>query len=155
VAFTWCLKGMRLLVTTMLCGLLSVSVATAPLARVRYVMLPARAIDGVVGHQGTWAPTKGETADLEASVGQISLLPIEGWPTKLHIEHPENYYRQYVPIIRDGHRLVYVNAFCDDPPPRNWRTKLVVFIDGATCCWQAFYDPATKKYSRLRINARA
>lgn len=140
----------------MLCGFLSLSVAVAHLgAQVRYVVLPARAINGIVGHQGTWVPSEGDIAALEDGISQISNLQIEGWTPELHIQHPENYYRQYVPILRDGRRLIYVSAFCDDPPLSYWRRRLVRVIDGATCYWEAFYDPAIKKYSHLTINARA
>ena len=141
----------------MLCGLLSITVAVMPIEpRSRYVLLPVSAVKGIIRYDGTWVPTKDEVRELEASVGQIATLPIEGWAqAKLHIEHPENYYRQYVPLRREGRRLIYVSALCDDPPPSYWRTRFVVVVDGATCYWQAFYDPATKRYSHLTINARA
>lgn len=149
-------KEMRLPINAMLYKSLLLSlVSPCSGAQAKYVVLPAHVVNGIVVHSGTWEPTEDNIADLEAATPQIAVLPIEGWPSKLHIEHPEGYFRQYVPILRGDRKLIYVSAFCDDPPPRYWRSKLVVAIDGATCYWQAFYDPFTKKYSNLRINARA
>jgi hypothetical protein len=54
-----------------------------------------------------------------------------------------------------GKMPLYLNAFCDENPPAYRRQRRVIVADGATCYWQAFYDPATKKYSHLTINARA
>jgi hypothetical protein len=86
---------MRSLTAAMLCSFLSLSIAAAHLgAQVRYVLLPARAVNGIVGHQGTWVPTERDIAELEAGLSQISNLQIEGWTPALHIQHPENYYRQ-------------------------------------------------------------
>jgi hypothetical protein len=147
---------MRTLAIAMLCGWLSVSSASQSSgAELKYVVLEGNAVNGIVQHRGTWKPTKEDLAHLEAGISQISTLLITGWPAKLHIEHPENYYRQYVPIIRGGQKLFYVSAFCENPLPNYWRSRVVVVSDGGTCFWQAFYDPATKRYSHLTINARA
>ncbi len=51
--------------------------------------------------------------------------------------------------------MIYVNAFCDDGPLSYWREKLVLILDGGTCCWQAFYDPSTSTFTELRINGVA
>jgi hypothetical protein len=66
------------------------------------VVLPAHAVNGIVVYRGTWEPTKENIVDLKTGIPQIANLLIEGWPPKLHIEHPEEYFRQYVPILRGG-----------------------------------------------------
>ena len=76
-----------------------------------------------------------------------------GWGFEIHINHPERF-RQYVPVRRAGQPLLYLNAFCDEQPPNSWRKRLVIVSDGATCYWQAFYDPKRKSYSTLAINGR-
>ncbi len=124
-----------------------------------YVILPASKARNIarqgIASQGTWQPTQEDIDRLEASLSQISTMRIEGWPATLHIEHPEKYFRQYVPIIQTAQKRIYVNAFCDEGPLAYWRDKLVVVIDGGTCFYQVLYDPAAKKFSNLRINARA
>jgi len=52
-------------------------------------------------------------------------------------------------------KSIYVNAFCDNPPPATWKKQIYVVVDGWTCYWQAIYDPATKEFSSLTINGRA
>jgi len=137
-------------------------VVTAAQKEQRWVLLPPSAantlpiklFDDSV-HLGGWQPLQSDIDGLEANLSQIAQLKPTGWGTSpVRIEHPERYYRQYIGITSRQQRLVYVNAFCDDPPA-NWKTRLNIAIDGATCYWQAFYDPATKKFSNLLINARA
>jgi hypothetical protein len=55
-------------------------------------------------------------------------------------------------FLREGRKLFYVSAFCESPPPERWHRQLYVVSDGGTCFWQAFYDPALKKYFHLTIN---
>lgn len=143
----------------MICALLLLLIAPALGQQVqRSVLLPSSAAPSLPGRppsQGSWEPTKSDLAGLEINLPQVAALNIEGWTSRLHIHHPEAYYRQYVAVIYDGKKLIYVNAFCDDElPPFDWRNHLYVVTDGATCYWQAIYDPATKKISSLTINSR-
>jgi hypothetical protein len=119
----------------------------------RFVVLPAR-VAGSVASQGSWQPTKADIDGLEANLSKVSALKAEGWPSTIRIDHPQQYFRQYVAILRGGQRRIYVNAFCDEQLRSEWRDRLVVVNDGATCFWQALYDPTIKKFSNLRINAR-
>jgi len=108
------------------------------------------------GSYASWVPNETEIQSLEAELTQISELKIRGYEsTRLRIEHPETYFGQYVGVKHNGKRRIYINAFCDDPPPSDWRSLLYVAVDGATCDWHAFYDPDTKSFSDLTINARA
>jgi hypothetical protein len=94
---------------------------------------------------------------LEASLQQVAILKAENRPpdSNIHIEHPERYFRQYAGVIRKSRKLIYVNAFCSDTLISYWRQQFVMISDGGTCCWQAFYDPATMTFSALRINGVA
>ena len=128
------MKVMRLLATAVLRSIFLLSLAsTLSGAQAKYAVLSAEAVDAIVVHSGAWKATEGDLAGLEAALPEIATLPIEGWPAKLHIDHPEAYFRQYVPILYGDQKLIYVSAFCDDPPPHYWHSKLVVVIDGATC----------------------
>jgi hypothetical protein len=92
---------------------------------------------------------------LETNLSQISNLEIYGWGSKIHIEHPDQYFRQYAAVLVVGKREIFVNAFCDAEPASDWRNHLVIVYDGDICYWQAPYDPLTQQFSNLRINARA
>jgi len=104
---------------------------------------------------GSWEPSKADIDGLEAGLADVAKMIITGWPSVVRIEHPERYYRQYIRVSHRNQRRIYINAFCVDPPPPNWRTRLYFVDDGATCFWQALYDPVTKTFSKLTINARA
>lgn len=146
-----------------ICSVALALVATAASQQAnRYVLLPQSAgnlsfrlfDDG--SRLGAWQPSRSEIDELEANLSQISKLNITGGESTRHIEYPEAYFRQYIGLTDSKQRKrIYVNAFCDDPPPSTWKTQLYVVMDGWTCYWQAFYDPATKKFSNLLINGRA
>jgi len=119
----------------------------------RFVVLPGTAAVEIPS-AGAWQPSQTDIDGLETNLPRISGLKASGWPSTIHIDHPEQYFRQYVPIIRAGEKVIYINAFCDPQPLSYWRDRLVVVYDGATCYWQALYDPTTKKFSELRINSR-
>jgi hypothetical protein len=119
----------------------------------RFVVLPLSAASGLES-SGTWQPTKADIDGLEASLSQISSLKAENWPasSKIRIDHPEQYFRQYVAVIRGGREEIYINALCRQIPMSDWRKGLIGVDDGGTCFWQALYVPETKQYSGLRIN---
>jgi hypothetical protein len=128
----------------------------------RYAVLPSRSVPRIparvmhdVDSYGSWEPSKSEIDGLESDLPHVSELRITGWSSNIHIEHPEEYFRQYVGVSHRGQRRIYVNAFCVDPPPSDWRDHLYVVVDGATCFWQALYDPIARTFSDLTINARA
>ena len=129
----------------------------------RYVTLPPHSQASVApvllwdkGSYASWVPNEMEIQGLEANLSQISELKIRGYEsTRLRIEHPEKYFRQYVGVKHNGKRRIYINAFCDDPPPSDWRSRLYVVIDGDIGYWHAFYDPDTKFFSDLTINVMA
>jgi hypothetical protein len=127
----------------------------------RYIVLPQSA-----GHLsfnlfeedtrlGTWQPSKADIDGLETSLPQISGLHAANSKFSPTIEHPEAYFRQYIGATVSQSRLIYVNAFCGDTPPSDWKEHLYVVMDGGTCFWQAFYDPVKKSFSNLTINGRA
>ena len=129
----------------------------------RYVTLPAHSQASVPpvllwdkGSYASWVPNQIEIQDLEANLSRISELKIRGYEsTSLRIENPEKYFRQYVGVKHNGKRRIYINAFLDDSPPSDWRSHLYVVIDGDMGYWHGFYDPDTKSFSDLTINARA
>ncbi len=119
-----------------------------------FVVLPGTAASIVIATQGTWTPTRTDINGAEETISQTTTLTADGWNSEVHIDHPERYFRQYVPVRHAGRKLLYLNAFCDEQPPHYWRKRLVIVSDGATCYWQVFYDPKRKSYSNLTINGR-
>lgn len=116
-----------------------------------FVVLAAKIPRGIVASQGTWSPSTADISKAERDIAQIATLPANY--ARVHIDHPDSYFRQYVPIRQAGRKLLYVNAFCE--APTYWRTQLVIVSDGGTCFWQALFDPETDTYSNLTVNGRA
>ena len=116
--------------------------------------IPVKLFDDSI-HLGSWQPSQADIDGLETNLKQVSTLKPTGWGSSpVRIEHPERYYRQYIGMTDPRQRLIYVNAFCNEPP-ENWKAQLYIVMDGWTCYWQAFYNPTTKQFSNLLINGRA
>ncbi|MGA2832046.1 MAG: hypothetical protein ABSE55_03145 [Terracidiphilus sp.] len=130
----------------------------------RFVLLPASEArnlaemypkDGPEKINGSWQPTKSQIESLEANLHHVSDLKSFGAPKSERIEHPEQYFRQYLAVVRDGQNLIYINSFCQIQNISNWRNHIAIVMDGGTCFWQARYDPATERFLNLYINGRA
>jgi hypothetical protein len=123
---------------------------------IRSVLLPPSAAT-LIASDGTWQPTKADVDGLEASLWQVSNLRQQNGPAsgRSRIDHPEQYFRQYVAVIRKGKKLIYVNAFCHQDYASYWREQLVAVLDGGACFWQALYDPSIGRFSALTVNGEA
>ncbi len=130
----------------------------------RFVLLPASEVSNLAKDypqygpdkiDGSWLPSESQIGALEANVRHISDLRNGGAPNGEKIVHPEQYYRQYVAVVRAGQSLIYVNALCRIGNASYWRDHLYRVMDGGSCAWQAWYDPATEKFLSLSINGRA
>jgi len=126
----------------------SVVLPSSEAKNLRFFGLPGK----VTGH---WNPEKSDIEALESSLDQVTALESKAWGSRFHVEHPEKYYRQYVGVALDYRKFVFVDAFCDLKGLDYWQQHLVIVSDGATCFWQALYDPATGKFTYLQINGRA
>lgn len=97
----------------------------------------------------SWEPTVADINDLESNLPQIAVLS-EG---PEHIEHPDQFFRQYLAVVTNGWRTIFVNALCTrEGHTDDWRKRLVYVRDGGKCFWHATYDPATQKFSYLEID---
>lgn len=105
---------------------------------------------------GGWKATEQDIATLESNLKRITLLRSAGILKGIRVAHPENCYRQYIPIIVAGRKLIYVNAFCGiKVSDSDWRTQFVTICDGGESVWGVLYDPATGEFSDLEVNGAA
>jgi hypothetical protein len=108
---------------------------------------------------GGWQVTPADIAPVEARIGEIAHMTPRGWPSQIHIENPEAYFRQYIGVIQEGKKRIYVNGICYGEeigkPPSDWKTHFYWVIDGALGYWQVIYDPETQRFIGLQINPRA
>ena len=101
---------------------------------------------------GTWQPTERQIHQLEEDFKTLEGHPAEACCSPgVRLENPLRSHRQYAGVIRDGRRLIYVNAF-PEPAPPNWRSSPVVVCDGGEGYWGALYDPVLRTFSQLAFN---
>ena len=93
--------------------------------------------------------------DIEANLPQIAELSNKDQDASRHIDDPNQYFRQYLAVVANGKRIIFVNALCKVEPGKDWRKHLIIVTDGGKCFWHALYDPATQTFSNLLVNGRA
>jgi hypothetical protein len=109
----------------------------------------------------TWFPTPAEVQALESRLDRISSLRSVGLVQQQRIENPSQYHRQYVGIVVGERKLIYINAFCDNPEDvvvrqgGDWRQHPIDVCDGGDCFWSAVYDPLSGEFSDLQVNGIA
>ncbi len=73
-----------------------------------------------------------------------------------HIE-PTDYYRQYC-VLRDqeGHRIAFLNAFCEVPAAHiPWDQVWIEVEDGGSCYFQVLFDLTTGRVLEFNVNGDA
>ena len=106
---------------------------------------------GLPKFDSAWQPSEGDIRTMESRLSRISLLQEKQRNVK--IEHPEQYFRQYVGIILGKRKLIYINAFCI--AVTSWRQRGVNVCDGGNCFWGVLYDSETHEFSDLNVNGNA
>jgi hypothetical protein len=107
-------------------------------------------------------------ADDFAALGQM--LPEGTPPPGAQSFLDGGYYRQYMGIVSNGHRLIFVNGFDQSylylrresdsidiaagkhPKPLDWRTTLVQDCGGGPFFFEALYDPSSRAILRFDFN---
>ena len=130
-----------------------------------FVLLPASEINSYIKFHladpkvsvQSWQPSVADIEGLDDNLLQISSLKENEFKSTRHIDNPGEYFRQYLPIVPSGKKLIFVNAMCGGAGESSdeWRHHLIIVCDGGDCFWQVYYDPATKQFSNLMINGRA
>jgi len=101
---------------------------------------------------GSWRPINAQLEILESNLQGISMLRgKKGGLPGAQVKEPSRYYRQYVGVIVESRKLIYVNAICSEPPS-DWTSHLADMCDGSECAWGVLYDPATREFFDLQMN---
>ena len=128
--------------------------------KTRFVVLPESAADqvkqlcsrpGPPSFDGVWKPTEADIRAMESRLSRIADLRTESGIIDVRIKHADRYSRQYVGVIIENRKFIFINAFCDDSPPTYWRERVVDVCDGG-CSWGVVYDVETGKFSHLEMN---
>ncbi len=106
------------------------------------------------GEAPFWTPTDNQVQELEALLPRYlnSHPPINDKPVGNFFE----YGRQYFGVTRNNRRLIYLNAFCNPSKfGRRWEKEIILVMDGGSCYFQVYFDPAKKEFIALHYNGQA
>ncbi len=103
--------------------------------------------------EATWKPSQSEIDRLESQIGAIKRIKstqccILGW----RIGDIHAYFRQYVGIVVQDRKLIYINAFRADSVGTKAAQTAEVNCDGGDAYWGALYDPKTGRFFDLAVN---
>lgn len=99
------------------------------------------------GISGGWTVTAELAQQLEADLPKLSPL-LEG-------RDPSIFFRQYVGIVQNGKRVVYINAADPDvleSDDSSWVSSPLYVCDGGEQFWGAVYNPESRAFSQLEFN---
>ena len=101
---------------------------------------------------GSWQPS-----DLQLDEARSQLMPYVSRQASLSGETLPNwseYTFQYQGQELRGKPVIYVNAFCSEPPPTA-TGEMVFVLDGGTCYFDAYWDPVEKIYLNVLFHGKA
>ncbi len=99
------------------------------------------------GKTTAWAPPRAEVLRAEAALPALLGRSVRGMAIKGRLP---SYKRQYVGLVRDGQKVVYLNAFCGDEP--GWTEHLVSVSDGGDCYFQTEWRVEQGAFAELHVN---
>jgi hypothetical protein len=115
----------------------------------------ARFAEGLAGAAPFWTPSEAEVRVLERSLPEFLAAH---WPKDRGPKiDASRHKRQYFGVTRNGHKLVFVNAFCEEHTQQDpdWSKHFVFVFDGGSCFFQLYYDPSANSFLDLRVNGFA
>jgi hypothetical protein len=104
--------------------------------------------------QGAWVPSEKDIKELEGNLHKLIAMEATGCCGRGKLENkPSEYYRQYVGIVVEGEKLIYINAVSNGWRQSKYAPQLV--CDGGKSFWGALYDPKKKQFRSLAFNGQA
>ena len=88
-----------------------------------------------------WIPSSTDVIELERALADLPALTPDGTPSAAS-------HRQYVGLVRNGQKVIYVNAWpASVAGPADPAREAVRICDGGPSFWGAIWDPATRQFS--------
>lgn len=102
----------------------------------------------------TWTPTEKDISELESQLKAIEKANGDTQRQEQFVKNVKDYYRQYIGLVIDGQKLIYINAFHSDSKQKNfnWKEEPVISCDGGTWFWGILYNPNKKEFFDLVFN---
>jgi hypothetical protein len=142
----------------------------------RFELLPVSALSATMKQcsratphaTGAWMPSTAQLLELESQLPQLATLATQQGISPSIGDRTASF-RQYLGVIVDGHRFIYVNAALSTEKPAKAahlasqgagtpfraEPKPIIVCDGGNYFWGVLYDPETKKFSQLETNGFA
>jgi len=109
---------------------------------------------------GSWLPLSGGTWSPDASMAAEAASELHAYVEQqasakgLTLQQWPSYSFQYQGHELAGRRVLYINAFCGQPPAYA-KKRLVRVLDGGTCYFSTYYDPVNKQFIGIVFNGDA
>jgi hypothetical protein len=100
-----------------------------------------------------WTPGRNSVLTLEERIGSYLKKAAAKRSPSLWSKLAK-YKRQYVGVMRNGRKVIFVNFFCG-AFDTDWKTHPVAVDDGGDCFFNLLYDPGSSAFSDLQINGEA
>jgi hypothetical protein len=113
--------------------------------------------DDVDSVEGFWIVTDKEVELVENNFKKVTTLK----PNYSKLSSLDTYAFQYIGVVRNGKKYIYINAFPafyaerKDPFTRDWTKQPIKVHDGGNGFWGVLFDIEKQKFSNLSINGSA
>ncbi len=104
--------------------------------------------------EGTWKPSTEVVAEMESHFARLQRLKSNlcCFPGA-RMRNVNRFARQYVGIVVEGRRLIYINGYRSNGPVK--AQPLVGVCDGGEDYWGVLYDPEKRRFFDLAFNGFA
>jgi hypothetical protein len=105
-----------------------------------------------------WDPEPADVARAERRFDAMVDEAFDDLPADHSDRRPTSYYRQYAGFLRNGKRVLYVNAVAEEViawwelPDRSWRHNAVLICDGGTLTFGAVFDLEKNDFDSVEFN---
>ncbi len=111
---------------------------------------------GLQKFQGVWQPRQEDIDRMEKRFARLMRLRSQSCCIlRGRIQDVNAYYRQYVGVVIEGRRFIYVNAYAAEPPTPPSDQPRVHACDGGASYWGTLYDVKKGHFEGLAFNGEA
>jgi hypothetical protein len=110
-----------------------------------------------------WEPSIDDVSSAEECISRFltsaqedpTLAPYQMDDAAAVLENLEDYRRQYVGIVVDGEKRIWVNAFVLEDSSANWTRAPVYVLDGGRDYWEIEYVPLDDRCINFHVHGEA
>jgi hypothetical protein len=112
--------------------------------------------DGAPGRpDGYWTPTLADLEPLEAKIEKVLRSEIAKHALSTRLWASANYRRQYLGVVRSGHRIIHVNILPKSFNRRDWHRHVIRISDGGVNYATVEFDTESKSFVFVLFNTES